>query len=155
MTSTRAEEGADMDSRFTRFVQPLLRVGRLRQEGRRNEIDRSIEGASQEGWRDLLAKVFCHNRRNLTETPSNGRTPEDKKVAVQQCPICLDDMMSYREEQVDNTSIVVETVKCSHKFHLNCIKVWFRYSHTCPLCRSAVDAEGGIDITELLSSLHM
>ena len=141
-----------MDSRFTRFVQPLLRVGRSRQEIRFRQIDRSREGTSQEGWRYLLAKVFCHNRRNLTETPSNSRTLEEKKVAVQRCPICLDDMMSYREEQVGNISIVVETVKCSHKFHLNCIKKWFRYNHTCPLCRSTVDAEGGIDITELLSS---
>ena len=137
MTSTRDDEQANMDSRFTRFVQPLLQVSRLRQEERRNDTDSSREGASQEGWRYRLAKVFCHNTRNLTETQ------EEKKLAVHQCPICLDDMMSNRK------SIVVETVKCSHKFHLKCIKEWFRYKPTCPLCRSAVDEEGGIDITNV------
>ena len=130
-----------MDSRFTRFIQFLLLVGRFRQEEIQNEIDRSMESAAQESWKYQLTRVFFNKKMNLTEAPSSQRT-EEKKGPVQ-CPICLDYMMSYKEGHICNTSIVVMTAKCAHKFHLNHQKEWF--NHSCPLSRSAVE-EGCIDI---------
>lgn len=48
-------------------------------------------------------------------------TPKDHPDST--CVICLDD-------HVD--SMLKE---CEHSFHRKCIKVWFKKSHQCPLCR--------------------
>lgn len=137
-----------MDSRFTRFIQRLLRQRRFRRDGQRDEVDRSREGRAQEGWRFQLTRCFFHTRINLAEIPSR-RTMQEKKEAAFQCPICLEDMINYREKQVCYTSVVVTTMKCHHKFHLNCLTAWLRNKHTCPLCRCAIDVEGGIDISDV------
>lgn len=136
-----------MNSRLSRFIQRLSCLGNGTEEESRNHY-RSLERVSSHGCRYHLERCFCLTKRDLTETQSNRRT-EEKNAKVQQCPICLDDMRSYREEQIFYTSIVVETVKCGHKFHLGCIREWFMNRPTCPLCRSAVEEEGGIDITNV------
>ena len=43
-----------------------------------------------------------------------------------ECSICFE---RYRKRQVINV------LPCGHKFHHNCVKIWFRKSVRCPLCR--------------------
>ena len=33
----------------------------------------------------------------------------------------------------------IETLKCSHIYHSNCINTWFKTSYTCPICRDPID----------------
>ena len=47
------------------------------------------------------------------------------------CPICLND---YKK-----TDAPVVTLDCGHMFCEACIEQWRRRSHTCPLCRSAME----------------
>ena len=42
------------------------------------------------------------------------------------CPICLDTLDSRKE---------CVTLKCNHKFHKKCIKLWFKQKQICPYCR--------------------
>ena len=132
-----------MDSRLTRFIQRLLRQTRFRLHGRRHEVERRDEverprdGRVEEGWRFQLTKCFFYNRI------------DENKEETFQCPICLEDMITYTKKQVCYTSVVVTTVKCDHKFHLKCLTAWLRNKHTCPLCRCQIDVEGGIDISDV------
>ena len=42
------------------------------------------------------------------------------------CVICFDKLDSY------------VTLKCTHKYHKNCIKNWQKKSNTCPNCRKQI-----------------
>ena len=42
------------------------------------------------------------------------------------CPICLDTIDSDKD---------CLTLKCNHKFHKKCIKLWFKQKQICPYCR--------------------
>ena len=44
-----------------------------------------------------------------------------------ECPICAE---TIKEKDKHITP-------CKHTFHEKCIKRWFKYSHTCPLCRTS------------------
>ncbi|GAC99636.1 zinc finger containing protein [Pseudozyma hubeiensis SY62] len=44
------------------------------------------------------------------------------------CPIC-------REDYLDS-DMLMSINKCSHAFHADCIKTWFKAAKTCPLCRA-------------------
>ena len=46
------------------------------------------------------------------------------------CIICIDDF------DIDDEIIYLE---CSHLFHVGCIKKWFLYHNTCPLCKKTYD----------------
>ena len=48
------------------------------------------------------------------------------------CTICLLPMVANTEEPL-------VLLKCEHKFHKKCIKVWFGEHNTCPLCRARMD----------------
>lgn len=69
------------------------------------------------------------------------------------CSICLEqfkkndededeDEDGYENENEDDMPELVESdvnyvckLNCSHGFHSNCVREWFRTVHTCPLCR--------------------
>ena len=42
------------------------------------------------------------------------------------CPICLDTIDSDKD---------CVTLKCNHKYHKKCIKIWFKQKQICPYCR--------------------
>ena len=41
-----------------------------------------------------------------------------------ECPICLD-TLKYN----------IVTTYCNHQFHKECIELWYKYNHNCPICR--------------------
>jgi hypothetical protein len=49
------------------------------------------------------------------------------------CAICLEEI-----EEKGEVSIQVETLKCKHKFHKNCVKEWCKIKSTCPTCRTPI-----------------
>ena len=63
---------------------------------------------------------------------------------VQECSICL---VSYKGEffqgnkqgNENRNGIVFIKLPCNHLFHEACIKEWFMYANTCPLCRAKVE----------------
>ena len=42
------------------------------------------------------------------------------------CPICLDTIDSQKD---------CVTLKCKHRYHKKCIKLWFKQKQICPYCR--------------------
>jgi len=54
---------------------------------------------------------------------------------TENCCICLDDM--------DKDTRVGE-LTCTHHFHEECIKQWYRNSQTCPLCR--IELHGRVEL---------
>lgn len=103
--------------------------------------------------------IKSHQHEEQVSTWDSGLasvlTPEEmvlyRRLIEEQCCVCLE-VMSVEENQQNNartwywwrcpwiTAGEVVTVSCSHKFHKNCIKLWFKYSldKTCPLCRKLV-----------------
>lgn len=47
----------------------------------------------------------------------------------QQCVMCLDSV------GVSSVS-KVETTRCKHTFHEECLRTWLQWKHTCPCCRT-------------------
>jgi len=43
------------------------------------------------------------------------------------CCICL-----------ENITIDKYILKCGHIYHVNCIEMWYKKNHKCPLCRDSV-----------------
>lgn len=53
------------------------------------------------------------------------------------CAICLLDPSDGKETYAHNKTC--RLLKCNHRFHIDCIKGWFRYGkYQCPYCRSLV-----------------
>ncbi|KAG1371284.1 RING-H2 finger protein ATL2 [Cocos nucifera] len=51
---------------------------------------------------------------------------------VVECAVCL--------AEFDEGEKVRSLPRCGHRFHIDCIDMWFRSHATCPLCRAAVEA---------------
>ena len=51
--------------------------------------------------------------------------PVLNNIQNEECSICLD---------IDNTNSWT-ILPCCHKFHEQCISIWLRTNHTCPICR--------------------
>ncbi len=45
------------------------------------------------------------------------------------CSICMSSLKNPNK---------IETLKCNHIFHKNCINEWFKKQNTCPMCRSVI-----------------
>ncbi|KZV31835.1 hypothetical protein F511_25948 [Dorcoceras hygrometricum] len=83
----------------------------------------------------LIIDIVSH-RAVAMEEPDFGMVPtrdssiESLNITTakeeQSCPICLEDF---------DLGCQVVSMPCSHVFHEECIKMWLRYSHYCPLCR--------------------
>ena len=54
-----------------------------------------------------------------------------------ECAVCL----SHFEEKELGRALP----KCNHKFHVACIDMWFMSHSTCPLCRSLVEFQPGLE----------
>lgn len=53
------------------------------------------------------------------------------------CPICLANLDDGEETYVYYKTC--RLLKCNHRFHIDCIKAWFKYDRPhCPYCRSQV-----------------
>ncbi len=57
-----------------------------------------------------------------------NKLPEDKK----DCIVCL-----TKYENKENAIIL----PCTHFFHKDCIKDWFKRQNTCPICKFAIDRD--------------
>ena len=115
-----------------------------------DEIELLQESDHEESWSVKFMRRFYQEERKFIRCLPKIRRIKKKK-AVPQCPICLEDMVGTKgvkifKTRASHTSVVVETVNCGHKFHLCCIQEWLKKTTTCPLCRTPVNYEGGIDI---------
>ena len=106
----------------------------------------SEEEKKNEFWR----KFFRQEKAWVKSLPTIKRIRKNKKAI--DCPICLEDMRSKDtpmfRTRLSYTGRIGQTVNCLHKFHLGCIEEWLQNSLTCPVCRSPVPEEGGIDIAD-------
>lgn len=58
----------------------------------------------------------------------------DNKTTI--CAICLVDLGDGNATYLYDKTC--KLVKCNHRFHINCIKKWFKYGrYHCPYCRRA------------------
>lgn len=60
------------------------------------------------------------------------------------CAICLANLNDDEETYVNDHEYVYDKtcrlLKCNHRFHIDCIKAWFKYDRQhCPYCRSHVE----------------
>ncbi|PWA58462.1 Zinc finger, RING/FYVE/PHD-type [Artemisia annua] len=62
--------------------------------------------------------------------------PKDFKEGLE-CAVCISDV-----EEGEKTRILP---KCQHRFHVECIDMWFQSHSTCPICRNLIN-----DQTEIL-----
>ena len=69
----------------------------------------------------------------LADQPVSAPADEDL-TALEQCPVCLQDMPSACEQQSSNAELQV--LECSHTFHAACIGPWLQRKQSCPLCRA-------------------
>jgi Ring finger domain len=69
----------------------------------------------------LCNACFSHSQRNKIMKCSVA------KDNLTECCICI--------SNIEKNSQIAE-LKCSHQFHTDCIKRWFRQSINCPCCRS-------------------
>ena len=56
-----------------------------------------------------------------------------QELKDEMCPICL--------KKYKNKSKVVKPNECDHLFHSRCLKKWFEYKSTCPVCRKLCSFE--------------
>lgn len=72
-----------------------------------------------------LGKIYADFLEDYTHFINDSSL---QNVIGKECPICLNS-----ETQSDNA--VCTKMPCGHLFHAQCIKRWFCYSFTCPVCR--------------------
>ena len=98
-----------------------------------------------------ISNLFSEKSREDEEDSDIAKilTPSENAMyrwlTKEHCSICLDELEMTKKQLTwlqwfrnENMSIIVMT--CSHKFHKNCISMWFDFSHdnTCPICRKRV-----------------
>ena len=104
-----------------------------------NEMNQSLRNSFRE-----------FNRREKAFVRSLPTIRRIKRKRCSPCPICLEEMAPkvvdrYRTRSSSHGRLA-ETVYCMNKFHADCIEEWLKTSPTCPMCRSDVCIEGGLDI---------
>ena len=115
----------------------------------RQEIEALENWIAEERRKKKFWTQFMRNEKAFVKSlPTIRRIRKTKRL--NHCPICLDDITPkhvarYRTRS-SYTGRTAQTVNCAHKFHLFCIEEWLQNSLTCPVCRSPVAEEGGIDI---------
>ncbi|CAL9127527.1 RING-H2 finger protein ATL2-like [Musa acuminata AAA Group] len=57
---------------------------------------------------------------------------------VVECPVCLNEFEEGEKMRA--------LPRCGHRFHIECIDMWFHSHATCPLCRSAVEASARLPL---------
>ena len=72
-----------------------------------------------------LKKALNDSKKEIIN--KNSIIDDWKSIDIFECPICLD----YFEIN-DNIRIL----KCNHKFHKDCIDLWFDKQLNCPMCKS-------------------
>ena len=120
----------------------------LEEEKRREEGAFVIQFADEEMKKDSWRK-FEKNEKAFVKSLPTIRRIKKKKLLVT-CAICLDEIAPkiaarYRT-RLSYAGRIGQTVHCLHKFHLCCIEEWLKNSLSCPVCRSPVPEEGGLDI---------
>ncbi|RWW07212.1 hypothetical protein GW17_00029416 [Ensete ventricosum] len=63
---------------------------------------------------------------------------EDGADDVVECPVCLNEFEEGEKMRA--------LPRCGHRFHIECIDMWFHSHATCPLCRSAVEASARLSL---------
>lgn len=86
--------------------------------------------------RGLPAAVLRSLPVSVYAAGASPRTPGAGKHDALECAVCL--------SEVADGEKVRSLPKCAHRFHVECIDMWFHSHDTCPLCRAPVgaDAEG-------------
>jgi len=80
--------------------------------------------------------------RNLTEAEIDTLAPLQRDAEPAEgalCSICLDDVLRTQLWRV---------TPCGHTFHAPCADAWLLLHNTCPMCRTALAAEGSGDESE-------
>jgi hypothetical protein len=57
----------------------------------------------------------------------NIEVETNKAKCFGECPICLDDMFDYQQNDI-------VWLECTHLFHFKCINEWKIKSNKCPIC---------------------
>jgi len=90
-------------------------------------------------------------------SPSAPSAPDKEEV---QCAICLDEIVynppKTMEENVDDggdtDNFHISQLHCSHMYHENCLRNWFRSTsareYSCPMCKASVWADDSPDAEE-------
>ena len=114
------------------------------------ENQRREEEELKKKTNEFLRRYIRKEKAFLRSLPTIRRIK--MKKPLNKCPICLEDIVPIQVVRFRTRSSyagrIAQTVQCNHKFHLCCIEEWLRNSLTCPVCRSPVAEDGGVDITD-------
>lgn len=108
--------------------------------------------ARRRRWRRSSAQSHLILAAGIAPVPSLGLDPSvlsslpvtiyrqsEVKEAID-CAVCLTELTDGEKTRL--------LPKCNHKFHLECIDMWFQSQSTCPLCRSPVVGGDVISLKE-------
>lgn len=150
--STYALSGKIMlSSIISVFIVVLLTVGfyhifarwfvhrrrRLQRNLRRHSVAVAAAAAASLSPKGLEANI-------IKSLPTFVYSCETHAQAVE-CAVCLSEF----EDSESGRSLP----KCNHKFHLECISMWFRSHSNCPLCRAPVKTDPSAPVMETVASL--
>lgn len=76
-----------------------------------------------------------------SDVDSDGEATAASKPVVEECCVCLEDMVVGRSTGTGRGAgahVAVSALPCGHKFHTGCVRTWLAASASCPLCRASV-----------------
>ncbi|CAN4115566.1 unnamed protein product [Withania somnifera] len=95
----------------------------------------------------LYTKWFLNRWRAGRKVNANGLDP----LILETIPMLAFDATEFKDGTLECTICLCEfskgekmryLPKCNHRFHVDCIDMWFQSHTTCPLCRNAVSKIG-------------
>jgi hypothetical protein len=101
---------------------------------RRHRISYSTEYDTEDDLDDFLeTKVWVGLSKEQIISFTRDRNVTHETDLAKKCVIC-----SYNFKLNDE----LRCLPCCHGFHPNCINVWFKRTHYCPICKTDVLPEG-------------
>lgn len=98
------------------------------------DIDDIInEVVQNESFEDTTEVLGRDERRKLDIDEFKYSENKKDNLDEKECSICLN--------QYSDDDLVVRLLNCPHLFHSTCIREWYTYKNSCPICRTDITSK--------------